>query len=304
MEYELILSSGGMKGCMIVGALEELNKRVPLHNFKYFTGTSVGALICTMQIVGFTIEEMRDMFVSLNWVQFFDVKLMNLLENMGFVDGTKIHQIFKACFLQKGLSPNITFSELYKKTGKKLTLVTTNITKKRVEYHNHLTTPDMSVLLSLRMSINIPIVLEPIFYQNDYYVDGAVLDHFPYYYIKDTIKYGVCLLEEDLFNMREMNQHLDGDKNFLNLFLSVITTLWREQLKLKLKGKRTKNTVYIVDEEYASTGFDMDKETKSKMYEKGVQFGKEYFTKRDKIKRRRYLSQKYFYLWMSKIFKI
>ena len=36
MEYELILSSGGMKGCMIVGALEELNKRVPLHNFKYF----------------------------------------------------------------------------------------------------------------------------------------------------------------------------------------------------------------------------------------------------------------------------
>lgn len=297
MENELILSSGGMKGCMIVGALEELDKRIPLHYFKYFTGTSVGGLISTMYVVGFTIEEMKDMFVSLDWFQFFDIKLINLIENMGFVDGTKIHQIFKACFLQKGFSPNTTFLELYQRTGKVLTLVTTNITKRKIEYHNYLTQPQMSVLLSLRMSINIPIVLEPILYQGDYYVDGAVLDHFPYYYHKNTRKYGVCLLEEDLFKITEQ---IEGDTNLMNLFISILMTLWKEQLKLKLKGKKTKNTVYIVDEEYASTGFDVDKETKSKMYGKGVQFGKEYFTKREKIKRRKYLEKKYFQLWRNK----
>lgn len=300
MKRELILSSGGMKGCMIVGALEELEKRIPLEYFDYFTGTSVGALISTMHVVGFTIKEMKDMFVSLNWLQFFDVKLINLIENMGFVDGTKIHQIFKACFLQKGFSPNTTFIELYQRTGKVLTLVTTNISKKKVEYHNYLTTPDMQVLLSLRMSINIPIVLEPILYQGDYFVDGAVLDHFPYYYHKDMIKYGVCLLEEELFQVKEMNKHLEGDKNFINLFISIMITLWKEQLKFKLKGRRTKNTVYIVDEEYASTGFDVDKDTKERMYEKGVLFGKEYFTKREKIKRRKYLEKKYYQLWRSK----
>ena len=43
---ELILRSGGNKGVALIGTLNEFIKYCPLHNIKYYTGCSIGALIC------------------------------------------------------------------------------------------------------------------------------------------------------------------------------------------------------------------------------------------------------------------
>ena len=158
---ELIICSGGIKAIYIIGCLNNLSKIHPLHLFNYYTGCSAGSIICLLLNIGYNIDDIENI-ISIDLKIFQEVKITNLINYGGFDNGIKMNNLFKAFILNRDYDVNITFNELYQKTGKTLTFTTTNITTGKTEYHNYITQPNMSILLSLRMSINIPIVYTPI----------------------------------------------------------------------------------------------------------------------------------------------
>ena len=64
---------------------------------------------------------------------------------------------------------------------------TVNISNGETEYLNHETTPDLEVIMGIRMTSCIPLIFQPIKYKEGLYIDGGVCGNFPIEYIKKEI---------------------------------------------------------------------------------------------------------------------
>jgi NTE family protein len=298
---EIIISSGGIKGIYFVGIITHLNDYFPIHKIKYYTGCSVGALICVLINIGYSINEINKIIFEINFEIFQDLKIVNLLDKCGLDEGIKFTNFLKAIIINKNLNQDITFKELHDITNKVLTIVVTNITTGKAEYHNYMTTPNLSILLSLRMSVNIPIIFSPISYNNNYYVDGALLDPFPYLYNKNIDKSRkIGLL---LFSNYELNFIKNSDIHFVNNITNSFNYTF-QLLKIihinyikNFYKKIPKNVIYIKYElENSQAFFNLSYEEKKRMHDVGVLECKKFLKKIFMAKEKIFLKKKYFHL--------
>ena len=294
---ELILSSGSVKACIFIGGLTELNKVFPLHNFKYMTGCSAGSILITLLNIGYTLNELKEVLLNIDFDFFQEFKLKNFFNNCGFDSGNKIENLLKAFFLNKNISVDITFNELYIKTNMTLTLNTVNITKGIVEYNNYINSPNMSVLLALRMSMNIPVIYPPISYNDNLYVDGALLDPYPINYIKNTRKIGFVIYDIEEYNFMNNigGSFINDDDNSFNYIFKMMRILYTNYLKNKYK-KNDKNSIYFHTNSFNIT-FKLEKDYKEKLILYGNKKVKLYFKKKYKLQRKKYLSRKFYAIW-------
>lgn len=301
---EIIISSGGNRGIALIGALNEFNKNYPIYNIKYFTGCSVGALICLILVLGYSIDDLNEILFNIDFSIFQDLKILNLIEKCGLDEGIKFNNFLKATIIQKNLNPNISYHELYLVTNKIFTVSVTNISKGISEYHNHINTPDMSVMLSVRMSLNIPILFSPIFYKNDYYVDGALLDPFPYFYHKNTKKCGLWLFQKyEYYFINNLNvRFIDDLPSSFSYIFNLLKIIYTNYMK-KYYKKIPKDIVYI-DFDYHKTfteSFEVSLEDKKKIFKIGLYKCYKFFNRKNRKNRKKYLSKKYFLIWLNKI---
>lgn len=299
---EIIISSGGIKGIATLGALNEFSKKYPINKIKYFTGCSVGAIICLFLNIGYTINDLNDIILKINFNIFQEIKILNLFEKCGLDEGIKFTNFLKASIINKGFNNNITFQELYELTGKVLTICVVNITKGVSEYHNYLTTPTLSVLLSVRMSSNIPVLFSPILYNESYYVDGGLLDPFPYYFIKNTNKFGLWLFENYEFKfIKEDNvsfvNNLSSSFNYIIELLKIVYTNYMKKYYKKIP----KNVVYI-NFDYTNLNretFYIPEEDRLILFNIGKKKFNNYYKKYYKRVKKKYLVKKYFNIWKN-----
>lgn len=299
---ELIIGSGGLAGLSYLGGLEILDTYYPLKNFKYLTGCSAGSLICALLNIGYNVEEMKEIVKNINFIDFFQIKLSNLLSKGGFVDTYNLKNLFKSMFITKKFDQNITFLELYNLTNKILTVNTVNQSLNKIEYLNYENTPNMIVIDGIIMSLNIPLIFAPINYNNNIYYDGAILDPYPYDYIKNTKKLGLIVFTEYLekYILKEIN---DSEFEFSNRFnsgyfmsnvLNTIFMLYNNYLKLFYKKKRNKNTIYIICN--FESNIEMNIQEKEKLFEKGHNKANLFIKKKIRKLKKDFILKKYFYL--------
>jgi predicted patatin/cPLA2 family phospholipase len=298
---ELIISSGSNKGICLIGILNELNKNYPINKINYYTGCSVGAIICSLINIGYTINELNKIIFEINFEIFQDLKIINLLEKCGLDEGIKFTNFLTALIINKKFNQNITFKELHDITRKTLTIVVTNITKGISEYHNYINTPNLSVLLSLRMSTNIPIIFSPIFYNDNYYVDGALLDPFPYFYnknIEKSKKIGLWLFDKNEINFIKNNnvKFINEIKNSFSYSIELLRIIYINYIKGFYK-KIPKNVIYIEYDLNNLITFKNTLDEKKNMYNIGIIKCKIFLKKIFKNIKKKYLLKKYFNLW-------
>lgn len=302
---EIIISSGGNKAPALIGALNEFSKNYPIDKIKYYTGCSAGAMMCLFLNLGYSINDLNNIIFQINFGKFQELKIINLIEKCGLDEGIKFSNLLKATIINKNYNPNITFKELYELTNKILTICVVNITKGITEYHNYINTPDLSILLSTRMSLNMPIVFSPILYNNNYYIDGALLDPFPYFYNKKTRKCGLWLFDKSEFKFIKENEvnFIKELSSSITYVVSLLKIVYTNYIK-KYYKKIPKNVVYI-DFDYKgldSENFDIPIEDRIKIFNIGQNKCKSFFNKKFKLKKKDYLAKKYYYLW-KKIIK-
>lgn len=291
---ELVLSAGGVKGVYFIGALEKLNQYYPLINFTYFTGCSAGGLLSTFLVIGYSIQEIKDIYFKINFLDFFDVKLTHLFDYGGFSKNDKLRNLFKSVFITKNIDINITFHELYSKTNKYLTLNSLNVSSGKICYLNHIETPNMCVLDALLMTMNIPIVFGLIPYDGNYYVDGAVLDPYPYNYHKNTIKFGMIIIDNNLFNIIHNIDLKNIQPNIFENFCRIFILIYNNYIKNVYK-KKFKNTLIFKD--ISNTNLiEITQNDKNKLFLEGMTKMNIFLKKKYKKNHKNFLLKKYFFL--------
>lgn len=283
MITHLVFSGAGVKSLAYLGSLQLLvsSHYIHLQHVQCFVGSSSGALVAMMLSIGYTVRQMTQLFFSLNIERYQSLRLDLILTKMGLDDGKRILTLLAGFLIAKQLSKNITFSELYEKTGKTLIMTGTNITLSRCEYFSHMTTPDMPVLLALRISMCYPFVFQPVLYNKCYYVDGALLDDFPIKYLhtimginKDNI-FGL-LIHEKILNENRNNVITD-----LETFgLSLIHTIIDHSICQCCNGYEN-NYLQIDIESVNPVDLSLNDQTKQYIYQKGIQCTQSFLHKRN-----------------------
>ena len=105
----LVLSGGGLRGLAYIGcirALEELNM---LADIESFAGASIGAVMATAIVIGYTSQELYDFILHFKYHDIKDINILGFLENYGIDTGNKIYHFLRVFIKKKIQIDNITF---------------------------------------------------------------------------------------------------------------------------------------------------------------------------------------------------
>jgi NTE family protein len=266
----LILSGGGFKGISYIGAFNYLQEIQQLNQIFVYAGTSIGSVFVFLLNIGFTVNELEKFIMELNFKKLISFSLHKLCKYNGLNDGKKFIELLKKALKYKNLNTNITFKELFIKTKKLLFINSSNITQKKTEYFNFFDTPDFKVVNAIRMSISLPIFLIPVFYNNNYYVDGGLTESFLYNYI---VQWGFN--SKNIIGIALFDKH-DNKKN--NLYHYLLNIYYTSFVKFY---KNLRNIIYInIPDNNSFTTFYLTKEKKKNLINIGYNETKNYFNKK------------------------
>ena len=221
----LCLSGGGINGLQILGSLEYLknNNILKIKNIKTFIGTSVGSIICFLINLNYDINFIACITYKLNMDKIkLDFDIDKFLENYGIDNGNKIISIIQTLLFYKIKKYDITFEELFKKTNKILKIIVVNYSDKKEEVFDYNTTPYLSVIYALRMSISIPFIFTPVKYNNKLYIDGGLMNNFGINYCNLDKTIAICI--ENQNNPDYPKTLFDYFKQILNIIYTNVTT--------------------------------------------------------------------------------
>jgi len=274
----LIISGGGTRGVYFLGALSYYDEKKLLDNINTFIGTSIGSMICLLLVIGYKIKEIVDFFDPFNFSKLLiQADIDKLLSNYGFDDCDRVMFVTKMLLQQKNIDENITFLELKNLTSKTLILTATCLTYDCVKYFDWKTEPSMSVLLAFKMSICVPIVYQPIIYNDAMYVDGGLLDNYPIQLAKNNLDHtlGLVIIDRDLDSKIEIT-------DFLSYLYNTINCAVFSKMNSRIK-KYEKYTIVINTHAGTSINvinFDISIEEKQKMKQLGIEAASKYYANR------------------------
>jgi len=182
----IVLSGGSIKILSTLGALQYCyDQQLLTHEIETYIGTSAGAIICYLLVIGYTPIEILCYYVSHNLFKnknYLDVASM--FNGEGAISFSDIHEHLEKLTIDK-IGKLLTFKDIKSMFGKDLIMTTYNYTKRQVEYLSAETTPDIPCLSGVRMSSSLPFIFNMYKYEDSYYIDGGLADNFPVEYIRE-----------------------------------------------------------------------------------------------------------------------
>ena len=187
--YDAAVLSGGGSNCMcFAGALEWLAETGRDAGIRTYIGCSGGAMCCLLAVLGMTPKEMvatiQGRFCDMG-CHAVDVEgIFDILDTWGIDDGSRLVSFIRAVIRERiaGGADDVTFKDVEKVCGRRLVVVATNVTEGKAEFFCSETTPYMSVVTAVRMSMAVPLVFAPVKFHGCIYADGALLQNLPLYY--------------------------------------------------------------------------------------------------------------------------
>ena len=235
----LVLSGGGSKGILTIGALQYAYDNFLLQDITNYVGTSSGAIICFLLAIGYTPVEIV-VYICTNQLmekmQHFNVVAM--INGGGASSYNNIQeQLEKMTISKLGYLP--TLLDLQNTFNKTLTFVTYNLTKGKVEYLSPETYPNLPCITALRLSSNLPLVFDKYKYGNDFYIDGGVIDNFAID-VGDSIGEKILgiKIDSDINNFSK-----DLDINILEYIYKLMFIPIAESDRMKIENISSKCTV-------------------------------------------------------------
>lgn len=223
MYHNLCLGGGGIKLISFIGIIKYLfdNKYLIPKSLKNFIGVSAGSIICFLLNIGYTIEEMEDFALNFNFNKLLpETNTENLLFFYGLGTSEKIKRVLSLLCKNKLDLNDLTFNELHQKTKINLQIGITNLSTNEFELWNYQNKPNISVVDAITISCNLPFIFKPIKINNEYFIDGGVLNNFPInYFNKDELHntLGICC-------DHKKNHSFDNIFEYISKIFSMITS--------------------------------------------------------------------------------
>ena len=217
----LDFSGGGVKGISYIGVLKCLNElqikrkqleeqsdfdndscNIPKIDIKHICCVSAGSIIGLFYILGYTFEEMYYEIMNTNLENLRDFRFKNFINKYGLDSGKNIVNWMETLIIKKGYSKDITFKELYDKSGIHYQVLASNLNKYKHTAFDYKKTPNVKITRAIRMSISIPFIFTIEKYNGDIHVDGGLINNYP-----------IKLFEENLENTLGIKLIAKGESN-------------------------------------------------------------------------------------------
>ena len=256
----LVLSSGGVYGALLVGAIKTLKEYNLLTDVKHYIGCSAGAIAIGGLLIDYSPEQMMNIILAL------DFKDWN--QNLTATDG-----LIKAKKLTSALNEHLGDRKM-KDFGVRITFSVINLNFGRVEYLDSETHPDLKVADAIMASCSLP-VLFPSFKLNGFlYCDGGVVDPFPINFSEEPENtLGINCIRSEVGNFVEIKRGV----SYILTVVGVLVNLLREEInRLKNYDKSEVIKVFSCYEKEISDAIDCSMERKVFMYHEGKNIAKEH----------------------------
>lgn len=162
----LILTCGGYRGIIILGILYVIFQKEDIKNYKIFTGSSVGGLICALLVEGYSVESILVFIIKLldsedkNLKTKFEITMSEIFKNKTFID--------------------------YEKENKYLLLTTYSVNTFEKILYSSKSHPNKLIWEAVVETCNLPDILNDI--ENEDLYDGALCTPIPIASTKKFIK--------------------------------------------------------------------------------------------------------------------
>ncbi len=286
MNYKhLVISGGGIKGFISIGAIKYLEEICLLRNFISYTGSSVGAILVFLISIGYTSTELINIILKIDVMKYLTVDIDNIYTNLGIYSTDNLVKLIKSMGIQKNIPYDCTFQKHYELTNKKLQIVGTNLTKSRCEIFSYEKTPDMKIYDAIRITFNVPFLFTRCMYNGCLYVDGGITNNAPMELTDDINKTLGIILSVDF------NNKCNGIVDYINLLTKVLI---KDHVIYK---KYQDNCINLYLPDFQSFNFDINLEKKIEMIEKGYQLSKVFFDNKLRKESRKRILKKFFNYW-------
>lgn len=271
----LVISGGGLKGFAGLGSFKCILDNNIFDNFESLAGSSVGAVICFLYIIGYDPKDMYDVLEQIDFTQlikYIDPEILLMDPCFGISSPEPILYSIYSFMKKKNINKNITFGQLYEITKKNLIITGTCLNDVMIKYFSHTTTPNMQILKALRITISIPFIFRPYQYDGKLWVDGGVMNNFPINLFNDKLDDVIGIYLDDIYT------NIDGIDEIQDYFMRVFKCMFRGLNYNKIELFK-KYFVHIKVNGSYSTNWEITQAEKKMLYDEGYNQTQEYIKK-------------------------
>jgi predicted acylesterase/phospholipase RssA len=274
----LVFAGGGLKGLIHIGFLQVLEEMNILKQCKRYVGASIGSFFALLLSIDIKVNDIEKLFLCIdpkNIVSYNPENLIKLFDTLGCESSESLENILHIILSKKTGNPRITFIELYELTGKEVCFSVTNLSKRRGEYFNYKTTPNLEIAEGCMISMCIPFIFEPRLYDKCYYLDGGITSNFPIEYFSKSINKTLGISIQDY----NIETPLELPTDIVSLFLAMYKTTISE--RILLKTAIWNNHIVTVYNDFPAFDFNITNSSKIKFIQCGRDETVAFFKKKE-----------------------
>lgn len=179
-KYTCLFGGGAIRGVSYIGAVKALEELGIIPD--RLAGSSVGSIFAALLAVGYNAEELKDIFIKVNFELFKDISiglgpLFAISKGEVFLEWARelIEKKYYGENYKKGVNPAVTFKDI----KKNLVVITTNLSNFECKEFSRFDTPDYEIASAVRISCCMPGLMKPIEYNKTLLVDGDLQKSWP-----------------------------------------------------------------------------------------------------------------------------
>ena len=276
----IVLSSGSYKGVYMLGVLKHLKdiQYYSINNIENIYAVSVGSILAVLLAMKLDLNDITNYVIDRPWGKLFSIESENLINSLyskGMLDITIFYSLFENFFKKEKINKDITMQEFYDKYKIRLQFIALNINSFENEVFSHEKTPDLKLIEAVYMSCSLPFIFVPNIYNNNYYLDGGLINPYP---LKMCINENKN--EDEIMSIfivdEKIKTTLDESDNILTFGLFLFNNLIKKN-RVEYKIPEFKNEILIPTDEMNMTdaiSIINSKEVREKMIEQGIKYAK------------------------------
>lgn len=275
LEYACLFGGGAVRGFAHIGAIkafDELGIKIGT-----LAGSSVGAIIASALAVGYSYDEIEDIFLNINFELFKDIdfsKTVALSKGNVFLD--RMREIIETKFYgknyKKGKNPPVTFKDL----DKNLIIITTDLKNFECKEFSKKSTPDFEIAHAIRISACMPGLMKPVKIDDKILVDGDLQKSHPMWDLCSGLK----TLDENILEIRLegcASSNLKDPLSFINTVYTCVTTIASDYVVDKYKFDEKHDCLVLDTGDVLILDLQIKKELRKKLIQSGYEQTINYF---------------------------
>lgn len=225
LKYTCIFGGGAVRGVSYAGTIQAMEELGIIPTT--LAGSSVGAVFAGLVAVGYTAQELKEIFMHVNFELFRDIhfgfgKDFALSKGGIFLDWLRelIESKYYGARYKKGENQPVTFADL----EANFIVIATDLTNFKYKEFSKFETPDFEIAYAIRISSTMPGLMKPVILENALLVDGDLQKSWPLWRLSKNL----CPEDGRVLEFRLEGEYESKGQNaidYINTIYSCVTSL-------------------------------------------------------------------------------